>query len=92
MSFPDGGPDQARGVITMRISDDGATDLDTDLEEIVVVFNATPDEVSQTVPGAGDGFRLHPVQADGSDPVVKDASADGNVFTVPPRTVAVFVR
>ncbi|QWC85587.1 pullulanase-type alpha-1,6-glucosidase [Nocardioidaceae bacterium] len=76
VSFPDGGPDQARGVITMQVSDDGATDLDPDLEEIVVVFNATPDEVSQTVAGARNGFRLHPVQADGSDPVVRGSSAE----------------
>ena len=89
--FPDGGPDQARGVITMHLSDLVGEDLDPNLEEIVVVFNATPDEITQTVDEAVGPFELHPIQADGTDPVVKGASADDTTFTVPARTVAVFV-
>ncbi len=89
--FPDGGPDQARGVVTMHLSDLEGADLDPQWEEVVVVFNATPDEVTQAVEVAAGPFALHPIQANGSDPVVKDASADGTTFTVPPRTVAVFV-
>ncbi len=89
--FPDGGPDQARGVITMHLSDLGGEDLDPDLEEIVVVFNATPDEITQAVDQAVGPFELHPIQADGDDPVVKGASANATTFTVPARTVAVFV-
>ena len=36
-------------------------------------------------------YRLHPVQASGGDPVVRAATADRGAFTVPGRTVAVFV-
>ncbi|MEV5455967.1 alpha-1,6-glucosidase domain-containing protein, partial [Streptomyces sp. NPDC052535] len=41
---------------------------------------------------AGTGYRLHPVQAAGADPVVKESAyaAKTGTFTVPARTVAVF--
>ncbi|MHC0430912.1 pullulanase-type alpha-1,6-glucosidase [Streptomyces sp. O3] len=83
LSFPLSGKDETPGVITMRAGD------------LVVVFNATPERQTQRVAGlAGAGYRLHPVQADGSDPVVKSASyqAESGAFTVPARTVAVFTR
>ena len=60
---------------------------------IVVVFNATPGGVEQTVAGTeGRSYRLHPVQARGGDPVVKQARSGAGTFSVPARTVAVFVR
>jgi pullulanase/glycogen debranching enzyme len=94
LAFPVGGPDQTPGVITMTLDDQSGKDLDRRWEGIVVVFNGTPDTQIQTVPAlAGESYVLHPVQAGGSDAVVKTAtynSATG-AFTVPPRTVAVFV-
>uniref|UniRef100_UPI00380B24CB pullulanase-type alpha-1,6-glucosidase n=1 Tax=Streptomyces sp. NPDC101160 TaxID=3366118 RepID=UPI00380B24CB len=81
LSFPLSGRDETPGVITMRLGD------------LVVVFNATPQERKQTVAAlAGTAYRLHPVQAAGSDAVVKSASyeAGSGTFTVPARTVAVF--
>ncbi|MFF3892060.1 pullulanase-type alpha-1,6-glucosidase [Streptomyces sp. NPDC001812] len=81
LSFPLSGKDETPGVITMRLGD------------LVVVFNATPEQREQRVEAlAGTGYRLHPVQASGSDPVVKTSSyaAKTGTFTVPARTVAVF--
>jgi hypothetical protein len=75
----------------MHISDRVGDDLDPQWEEIVVIFNATPDEVAQDVEAASGDFVLHPVQASGADPVVKTATVEGTSFTVPARTVAVFV-
>ncbi|WP_437044102.1 pullulanase-type alpha-1,6-glucosidase [Streptomyces sp. enrichment culture] len=83
LSFPLSGPDETPGVITMRLGD------------LVVVFNATPQRQEQRLAAlAGTGHRLHPVQASGADPVVKEASyaARTGTFTVPARTVAVFSR
>ena len=95
VSFPDGGPDQTPGVITMRIDDTRGKGVDRRLKGLVVVFNASPEATTATVPGtARQRFALHPVQADGTDAVVKTAAydrADGR-FTVPARTVAVFVQ
>ncbi|MGK5498394.1 pullulanase-type alpha-1,6-glucosidase [Streptomyces sp. URMC 125] len=85
LSFPLSGRDETPGVITMRV-EDGDRDL-------VVVFNATPDRQTQAVDALrGASYALHPVQASGSDAVVKDAAfdADRGAFTVPARTVAVF--
>ena len=85
VSFPTGGPAQTPGVIVMAI--DGRS------EGVVVVFNATPEETTQTVAGlAGRRYRLHRVQANGGDPVVRGSSyaAASGAFTVPARTVAVF--
>ncbi len=86
VSFPTGGPGQTPGVIVMAI--DGRSK-----GSVVVVFNATPSASTQTVASlAGRRYRLHPVQASGGDPVVRAATADGGgAFTVPGRTVAVFV-
>ncbi|MFK4110216.1 pullulanase-type alpha-1,6-glucosidase [Streptomyces sp. NPDC002176] len=83
LSFPLSGKDETPGVITMRLGD------------LVVVFNATPERQDQRVAAlAGTDYRLHPVQASGTDEVVKSASytAGSGTFTVPARTVAVFTR
>jgi pullulanase-type alpha-1,6-glucosidase len=77
VSFPAGGP----GVIVMAIDD-----------RIVVVFNATPNTTTQTIPSLSRRrFELHEVQARGGDPVVKGSRASSGAFTVPGRTTAVFV-
>ncbi|WP_327376787.1 pullulanase-type alpha-1,6-glucosidase [Streptomyces sp. NBC_01216] len=81
LSFPLSGSGETPGVITMR------------LDGLVVVFNATPDRRSQRVAAlAGEGYRLHPVQAGGADTVVRTASyeRESGTFSVPARTVAVF--
>jgi hypothetical protein len=81
LSFPLSGTAETPGVITMRLGD------------LVVVLNATPDTQEQRLSGAAPaGYRLHPVQAAGADPVVKRASYADGTFTVPGRTVAVFTR
>ncbi|MFF7351112.1 pullulanase-type alpha-1,6-glucosidase [Streptomyces filipinensis] len=83
LSFPLSGTDETPGVITMCLGD------------LVVVFNATPEQQRQQVGAlAGTPYRLHPVQASGSDPVVKTSAyaAGTGTFTVPARTVAVFRR
>jgi pullulanase-type alpha-1,6-glucosidase len=95
VGFPIGGPDQALGVVVMTIDDTRGTDLDRRWEGIVVVFNASDEPTTQRVPGtSGARYQLHPVQAGGGDPVVKQARFDrgDGEFTVPARTVAVFVR
>jgi len=94
LSFPGSGPDSTPGVITMRIDDTLGTDADPKLTGLVAVFNATPDSTTQTVPQlAGQHYVLDPVQATGPDGVVRTASFDTTTggFTVPGRTVAVFV-
>jgi pullulanase-type alpha-1,6-glucosidase len=94
VSFPVGGPAQTPGVIVMSLDDHGGRDLDRDYEGIVVVFNASDTATTQTVPSlAGARYTLHPVQASGPDPVVRSSSYDRTTgaFTVPPRSVAVFV-
>ncbi|GAA4922330.1 pullulanase-type alpha-1,6-glucosidase [Streptomyces coeruleoprunus] len=81
LSFPLSGTGETPGVITMRLGD------------LVVVFNATPQQQKQTVPAlTGKGYAVHPVQANGSDATVKAAAyeSDSGTFTVPARTVAVF--
>ena len=95
VAFPSGGPDQTPGVIVMRIDDTVGADVDPQLKGLVVVFNASPEATTQTVAGtAGQRFALHPVQANGTDPVVKGSTyhRQAGSFTVPGRTVAVFVQ
>ncbi|MFB6437365.1 pullulanase-type alpha-1,6-glucosidase [Streptomyces sp. NPDC056411] len=81
LSFPLSGADETPGVLTMRLAD------------LVIVFNATPQQQRQTVGDlAGRPYALHPVQAHGADRTTASASYDrtSGTFTVPARTVAVF--
>ena len=60
---------------------------------LTIVYNASPATQSTTVAGlAGTRQVLHPVQAHGSDPVVKASAFHDGTFTVPAFTVAVFVQ
>jgi pullulanase/glycogen debranching enzyme len=94
LSFPGSGPNETPGVIVMRLDDTVGPNIDPRLTGMVIVFNASPQATTQTVAAtAGKHFSLSPIQAGGSDPVVKSAtfaSSTGS-FTVPGRTVAVFV-
>ncbi|MBB5132050.1 pullulanase-type alpha-1,6-glucosidase [Thermocatellispora tengchongensis] len=84
--------EETPGVITMRVDVSG---LDPRWKSVTVVFNATPGEQRQTVSAlAGADVALHPVQAASADPVVRRSAFDAGTgtFTVPPRTVAVFVQ
>lgn len=95
VSFPLGGPEQTPGVVVMHIDDTVGTDLDPELEGLLVVLNATDDPVAEQVPGlAGEDLSLHPVQADGADDVVRATAwdAEAGTVTVPARTVAVLVQ
>ncbi|WP_460748814.1 pullulanase-type alpha-1,6-glucosidase [Nocardiopsis oceani] len=94
LSFHGEGPEQTPGVITMRIDDTVGEEADPELDGLVVVFNASPEEITQTVAETeGQGYALHPVQAEGTDDRVQEADFDSDAgeFTVPARTVAVFV-
>ena len=78
----------------MRIDDTVGRDADPRLRGALVVFNTGPQPVAQAVPGLTGNWSLSPVQAAGTDPVVKAAAWDAraSTFTVPGRTVAVFVQ
>jgi pullulanase-type alpha-1,6-glucosidase len=91
LSFPLSGPDETPGVLTMVL--DG-TGLDRRWRSVTVIFNATPREVTQTLPALrGQHVALHPELARSADPVARQARFDPatGTFTVPARTVAVFV-
>ncbi|WP_328870868.1 pullulanase-type alpha-1,6-glucosidase [Streptomyces sp. NBC_00287] len=83
LAFPLSGQDETPGVITMTLGD------------LVVVFNATPEQQEQRIAElAGKGYALHEVQASGADPIVRTSSyeEESGTFAVPGRTVAVFSR
>jgi pullulanase-type alpha-1,6-glucosidase len=91
LSFPLSGPQATPGVITMVLD---ARGLDPKWRSVTVVFNATPSVTTQAVSGLrGKTVTLHPLQAGSSDPVARQATFDGatGTFSVPARTVAVFV-
>ena len=94
VSFPNSGADAAPGVILMQIDDLAGKDVDPELDGALVVFNASPNPVTQTVAGlAGRDLVLTPAQAKGSDAVVKTTTWDAatGTVTIPARTVAVLV-
>lgn len=87
------GPDQIPGLIAMRISDPaGAVDRRTSM--VVVLFNATVDQLAFQVPDlVGRSLALHPVLVSSADPIVATSAFDSSTgtFTVPARTTAVFI-
>lgn len=91
VSFPDQGA-QKQGLIVMRISG-GSGCGDQKYKSVVVLFNANKVGQSFAIGSyAGHAMQLHPVQAAGSDAVVKTASYSNGSFSVPARTTAVFVE
>ena len=85
LAFPLSGPGETPGVITMQLGGGAVT----------VVFNANPRTVAPVVPAMrGADVALHPVLRQSADPVLRTASFDRatGTFTVPARSVAVFVR
>ena len=84
VSFPLSGPNETPGVITMRL---------TGVEDLVVIFNATPGTVTQKLRDLrGSDFSLHPHQRAGGDPILARSAFDPatGIFTVPARSVVVF--
>ena len=92
VGFPASGTrQQIPGVVVEVIDDTVGEPRDDRRAGLVVVVNATGSEVGQHLPGlAGRELRLHAVQANGADPVVRAARWNGDTATVPGRTVAVF--
>jgi len=91
-TFFNQGPGQIPGLIVERIAPPGG--LRGDLDQAVIVVNPTPAAQTFADPAfRGGALSLHPVQARSFDPVVRQARFDGGAgaFTVPARTVAVFV-
>jgi pullulanase-type alpha-1,6-glucosidase len=92
LSFPLSGTQATPGVITMVLD---ARGLDGHWRSVVVVFNAGATATTQTLPAyRGAQVALHPVQAASADPVARQSTFDAThgSFTVPARTVAVFVQ
>lgn len=98
--FHNTGPSQTPGLIVMSLSDEsdeteGLPSVDEQFTEIVVLFNASPEEQSFAEKAwSGKKFELHPVLAGSLDSLVREARFDGAAgrFAVPARTTAVFVR
>ena len=91
LSFYNNGPDQIPGLIVMHLKD--AEDIDPVYDEIVVLFNARPDEVTFSAQAfVGKDLALNSVQQDSNDELVRSSkfdSASGS-FTIAGRTTAVF--
>jgi pullulanase-type alpha-1,6-glucosidase len=94
LTYHNTGPAQIPGLIVMSLSDDDAS-MDRATQRIVTLFNANDEPVDFALPGsAGAAFRLHPVQAESADALVRSASFNdaAGVFAVPGRTTAVFLQ
>jgi pullulanase-type alpha-1,6-glucosidase len=98
--FDNTGPDQLPGLIVMELADPSRQplpggDLDKGTERLVVLFNATDEPVTYTLTKLkGANVRLHPVQADSVDHIVRTSAFNSRTgtFTVPARTTSVFIQ
>ena len=96
VTFPVSGTRSGRpDVIVMHIDDTTGAAVDPDRAGLLVVFNASGEEVTQAVPGQQlYAWKLSSIQANGADEVVKDSRWDApqSSAVVPAYTVAVFER
>lgn len=94
VSFPAAGTwAQVPGVIVMHLDDRAGRAVDETWAAIVVAFNANAWPVRQEVTRLRKGqWALHPVQAAGSDDIVRSARCDDGVLSLPAWTCAVFVH
>ncbi len=94
LSFLNTGPEQVPGVIVMLLDDRTGDDLDPENEAVLVVFNATHERQTFAAPELeGMGLRLHPLQREGGDELVKTSAfyESTSELSVPGFTTAVFV-
>ncbi|HEU0181919.1 MAG TPA: alpha-1,6-glucosidase domain-containing protein, partial [Agromyces mariniharenae] len=94
VTFPNSGADATPGLIVMQIDDLVGDDVDPELDGALVVFNASPEAITEQVDGlAGREFALADALANGSDPVVKTTAWNtaSGTLTLPARTAAVLV-
>jgi pullulanase len=95
LTFPNVGPDQIPGLIVVVLADDvDGTDLDPNAEKIVVLFNASRDEMTFTDESLqGLNLELHPVLANSADAIAQTSTFDAETgtFTIPGVSAAVFV-
>jgi len=95
VSFPDQAA-QLPGFVMMRIGNGATPCGDNRYKSVVVAINANKVAQSYVVAGyvGHASVALHPQQLAGYDPVVKAATFDATTgsFTVPARSVAVFVE
>ncbi|MGK5675515.1 pullulanase-type alpha-1,6-glucosidase [Micromonospora sp. URMC 106] len=92
VAFPLSGAAETPGVLTMTLDGRG---LDGRWKSVTVVFNATGETATQQLTGLrGADVALHPVLRTSADEVLRTASFDpaSGTFTVPARSVAVFVQ
>ncbi|MBE9524554.1 MAG: pullulanase-type alpha-1,6-glucosidase [Chloroflexi bacterium] len=88
LSFHNTGPEQIPGLIVMSLSDDADQRVDPKYDLIVVLFNATPDDVSFSMDQFNTGeIVLHPALQQ-----TLDANYIGGLFSLPKMSTAVFVR
>lgn len=92
MHFLNEGPEHIPGTIVVLL--DAPDGTYGPYSHLLIVFNAT--RVQQTIGSPafyGLSFRLHPVQSNSADPLVRTARFDARSgkVTVPPLTTAVFV-
>jgi pullulanase len=93
VKFLNVGPLQDPGLIVVSISN--VVGLTDEYDQVVVAFNTAPFPVTfRSEQLKGVDLRLHPVQMESTDPVVRKArfTRDAGAIVVPGRTAAVFVQ
>ncbi|WP_394176849.1 pullulanase-type alpha-1,6-glucosidase [Thalassotalea litorea] len=93
VTFENTGIEQQSGIIAMKLNDniDGAEDLDSTYDEILVIFNNQAEPRRFTY-GDIKGWQLHPTQQQSDDPIISASRVTDSGFDVGKLTVAVFVR
>jgi pullulanase-type alpha-1,6-glucosidase len=95
LKFYNTGPNQVLGLIAMSLENHAGQRPDKQNKVIFVMMNADPEPVEFQLDNVDLGdLRLHPVQAESADSVVRKSvyNRKNQRFLIPGRTTAVYVR
>jgi hypothetical protein len=79
------------GLLVMKIDDSQGKSVDDNVSSLMVIFN-TSTEVKTFPYKQSQGYKLHPIQQNGIDEVLKQAQVTATGFSVPSLSSVVFVK
>lgn len=82
---------QQLGLLVMKLDDTQGKLTDDNAKTLMVIFNISNEAKTFSYPEASD-YKLHPIQREGIDEMLKQSVADSTGFTVPALSSVVFVK
>ncbi len=91
ISFLNTGTNQQAGLLVMKLDDTQGESVDKKNQALIVIFNMSTKPQHFSYQGASK-YRLHPIQQNSVDTIVKHSYTDENAFFIPALSSVVFAK